>query len=193
MNKLISELYKEYESYSKEHLSNNWFNFKGWSKRLFGNTDYYVDLIFRENEVIKKYKIFAIKKLQEQDKLSKESISEIVIAMKNHRERIVSRSSYLVILAASFGLITALTGVSLSTGLSSGILPSILIICIIIALVVLLVERDKLNIHATTTQELINILDFVKNEELENNVENQESASNPVSIENHNQQSWKGD
>jgi len=162
MKILISNLYKEYKKYNKSHLSSSWFNFNGWSKRLYGNTDYYVDLILKENKIIKEYKTFVIETLKKEDKLNKESISEIVIAMKNHRERIISRSSYLVILAASFGLITVLTRVSLSTEMLS--LLSLLFI--IIALFIMLVEREKLNIQATIAQELINILDFIKNDDL---------------------------
>ncbi|MEZ8714815.1 hypothetical protein AB6D81_02345 [Vibrio splendidus] len=163
MEPLIKELYEQYEQTSKKYLDKKWFNKRGFYKRVTGNTAHYAHLIGKEHQISQDSLLFARDTLKKHEALEKESIGEVVVAMKNHRERLVSRATYLTLLAASFGLVTAVTGLSLSLGVSSGLWPSFVTLMLFVPLFLLLLERDRLNVHATITIELVNILELIKN------------------------------
>ncbi|MGX1927276.1 hypothetical protein ACUALS_19255 [Vibrio sp. NH-7] len=164
MENLGQELYEEYALISKKYLKKWWHQMPSFLKRTFGNGEHYSQLLKKEQVIVHDAKLFAASKLEAGGGLNKEYISEIIVAYKNTRERLVSRSNYLTLLAASFGLISAVTGMSLKLEVVSGIFSSLVTLALFIPLFLLLVERSKLNEHAAQTQELANILELVKND-----------------------------
>ncbi|WP_010438871.1 hypothetical protein [Vibrio cyclitrophicus] len=164
MENLGKELYEEYAVISKRYLQKWWHKVPSFLQRTFGNGDHYSQLLKMEQVIVHDTKLFASSKLKASNGLNKGCISEIVVAYKNTRERLLSRSNYLTLLAASFGLISAVTGMSLKLEVTSGLFPSLFTLFLFIPLFLLLVERSKLNEHAALAQELIDILELVKSE-----------------------------
>ncbi|MGR5265263.1 hypothetical protein WAX88_04580 [Photobacterium damselae subsp. damselae] len=182
MENLGQELYEEYALISKKYLKKSWYKVPSFLKRTFGKGEHYSHLLKKEQVIVHDAKLLAASKLKVGGGLNETYINEIIVAYKNTRERLVSRSNYLTLVAASFGLISAVTGMSLKLDVVSGIFPSLFTLALFIPLFLLLVERSKLNEHAAQTQELANILELVKND-LEEDLNQEVKQSKRVELQ----------
>ncbi|MCR9527535.1 hypothetical protein NB528_06820 [Vibrio alginolyticus] len=162
MNELIAELFDTYSQISRLYMKKKWFRFRFFYLRLVGDKSHFIDLIAKEYETANDSVLIAENIFKNHEVLDSQTVAEVILALKNHRERLVGRAAYLTLISASVGLLTAAGGIALSIKTEQGVFIGIVSSIIYVVLHSLLVERDKLNNQAMLSNELVNILDLLK-------------------------------
>ncbi|NAW56941.1 MULTISPECIES: hypothetical protein [unclassified Vibrio] len=164
MEKILSKIYTDYDDLRTKFLKKKWFGLKLFVGRTFGKTETYTKLLANEVQFMNDCKLCIVGDLKDADVYDENSVSEIIVYLKNHKEKIIGRGSFLILLAASFGLLSAIGSIADKLDIVNSTWASLPILFLYALLFALLVEREKLNIHNGVTQELINVLELVKSE-----------------------------